>query len=391
MDSLQMEALSAIDEERGALVRLADDLYAHPETGYQEHHAAAQLTGFLRDHGFQVQHPYGGVDTAFRAQVGADRPTVALIAEYDALPSIGHGCGHNLIAAGTIGAALAAAAVISQLEGSVAVIGTPAEEVLYQTPGKVRLLQAGAFHDIDAAISFHPWTGTGLLAKDRALVSLHIAFHGRPAHAAADPWNGINALDGVLLTFNAINALRQHIKPEARIHGNITHGGEVPNVIHAYAAAQIIVRAEDRRYLFEELLPKVENCAHGASIATGAQLEIVRNSEIDTTLNNPVLAGVLEQAAKECGVSFGAPIDLGASTDFANLSRTVPAACFMVDIGLPPGTAWHSREVAEASHSPAGHRAMLDAARIMALAVLELLRRPELVQQALAAHRAATD
>jgi amidohydrolase len=389
MDALQMRALSAIDEERGALVKLADDLHAHPEVGYQEHYAAERLTAFLRERGFQVQFPYGGVETAFRAQVGADRPTIALIAEYDALPEIGHGCGHNLIAGSAVGAALGAAAVIAELEGSVAVIGTPAEEILYQTPGKVRLLRAGAFSDIDAALEFHPWTATGLLTKDRALVSLNISFHGRPAHAAADPWNGINALDGVLLTFNAINALRQHIKPEARIHGNITHGGEVPNVIHAFAAAQIIVRAEDRRYLFEELLPKVENCARGASIATGAQVEIVRASEIDSTLNNPVLADLLEQAAKECGIPFGAPVELGASTDFGNLSRAVPAASFMIDIGLPPGTAWHSREVAQAAGGPGGHRAMLNAARIMALTVLELLRRRELLQQAFAAFQSA--
>ena len=386
MDEVKAAALGAIDAARGSLVALADQLHGRPEVGFEEYESSSCLVEFLRRQGFVVNYPIGGVDTAFRADWGADAPTVALVAEYDALPNIGHGCGHNLIAAGAIGAAVGVASVMSELEGTLAVIGTPAEEVLYNVPGKVRMLKAGVFDDLDAALMFHPWTSSGLLAGDRALITLDVEFHGRPAHAAADPWNGANALDGVMQTFNAINALRQHLKPDVRIHGKITHGGEVPNIIHAFASARIVVRAEDMDYLHEDVVPKVENCARGAALATGTEVSIQRVSPIDSTVSNPVLAGVIDDAAKMVGVEFGEPILMGGSTDFGNLSRVVPATYFLMDIGLAQGAAWHSKEVAEAAGSPAGHRSMLDAARIMALSVIELLQKPEWITDARSLH-----
>jgi amidohydrolase len=389
MDEWKAAALGAIDGARGSLVALADQLHGRPEVGFEEYASSASLVEFLRGQGFVVNYPVGGVETAFRADWGADAPVVALLAEYDALPGVGHGCGHNLIAAGAIGAAVGVAAVMSELDGTLAVIGTPAEEVLYDVPGKVRMLKAGVFDDVDVALMFHPWTGSGLLAGDRALVTLDVEFHGRPAHAAADPWNGANALDGVMQTFNAINALRQHLKPEARIHGKITHGGEVPNIIHAFASARIVVRAEDQDYLYSNVVPKVENCARGAALATGTQVDIQRVSPIDSTISNPVIARVIADAAREVGVQFGEPIVMGGSTDFGNVSRLAPATYFLMDIDLTEGAAWHSKEVAEAPARPAAHRAMLDAARIMALSVIELLRRPELVAEARSVHPVA--
>ena len=382
MDELKATALAAIDDARGSLVALADQLHQHPEVGFQEYQSASCLVEFLRRLGFVVDFPVGGVETAFRAHWGGDEPVVAVIAEYDALPDIGHGCGHNLIAAGALGAAVGVSAAMSELNGTLMVIGTPAEEVLYDIPGKVRLLNAGVFDDVDAALMFHPWTSNGMLASDRALETLDVEFKGRPAHAAADPWNGANALDGVMQTFNAINALRQHLKPEARIHGKITHGGDVPNIIHAFASARIVVRAEQSDYLYNDVVPKVENCARGAALATGTEVSIRRVSPIDSTRVNRVIERVIVDAADAVGVKFGDPILMGGSTDFGNLSRSVPATYFMMDIGLTEGAAWHSREVADAAILPAAHRSMLEAARIMALSVIDLLRDPALVARA---------
>lgn len=389
MDEWKAEALSAIDEMRGTLVALADRLHAEPEVGFQEHKSSALLADFLYQQGFVVERPVGGMDTAFRARIGADSPGVALIAEYDALPEIGHGCGHNLIAGSAMGAAVGVAAVISRLGGTLYVIGTPAEERLFEWPGKIQLLEAGVFEGVDVALMFHPWTENAVVAGDRALITLDLAFHGRPAHAAADPWNGANALNGVTLTFAAIDFLRQQLKPEVRIHYQVTHGGDVPNIIHAFASARVVVRAEDRNYLYEDVVPKVENCARGAALATGTQVDIRRVSPIDSTLTNPVLAKVVMESARALGIPFGNPILLGGSTDFGNLSRAVPAMYFTLDIGLEKGAAWHSKEVAEASARPPAHEAMLNAARIMALSIIELLEKPALITEAKNAHVSA--
>jgi len=386
MDEIKREALEAIDAARGSLVALADRLHQHPEVGFEERQASAWLVELLQAEGFVVEYPVGGMDTAFRARLGADSPTVALIAEYDALPEIGHGCGHNLIAAGAVGAALGVAAVLPKIGGTLLVIGTPAEERLFERPGKVRLLEAGVFEGVDAAIMFHPWTSNFIVSGDRAVVTLDIEFHGRAAHAAADPWNGANALDGVTLTFAGVNALRQQLKPDVRIHWKVTHGGDVPNIIHAYAATRMMVRSEDQNYLYNDVLPKVENCARGAALATGTQVTIQRISPIDATLNNPVLARVYEKAAADLGIKFDPPALMGGSTDFGNVSRALPASYFMLDIGAPKDAAWHSKAVAEAAGKPPAHRAMLDAARILALSAIDLLREPALTAEAWAAH-----
>jgi len=386
MDALRNEALGAIDAERGALVALADRLHDNPEVGYAERNGAAWVADFLAQHGFIVERPAGGVETAFVARIGAGSPRLALIAEYDALPGVGHGCGHNLIATGALGAAIGVAAVLPKLCGTLEVIGTPAEEVIFATPGKLKLLQAGIFEGLDATLMFHPWTSNFVVAGDRAVVTIDVEFHGKPAHAAADPWNGANALDGVMLTFNAINALRQQLKPEVRIHWKVTHGGDVPNIIHAFASARIVMRAEDTDYLHGSVLPKVENCARGAALATGTQVEIKQVGTIDASLANPTLGRVVSEAAQALGIPFGPPSIMGGSTDYGNVSRKVPSTYFMMDIGLEPGAAWHSKEVAAAAGTGRAHKAMLDAARIMALSIIDLLQKPELLEEAWDAH-----
>ncbi len=306
---LKQEAKERIGQVGPELVDLSRRIQSHPEIAYQEVQAAAWVSDLLEKHGFEVQRSVGGVETAFSAacEGRGSGPVIALIAEYDALPGVGHGCGHNLIAAGAAGAALGLQAVMPNVEGVLKVFGTPAEECTLEPGGKIRLLEAGAFKEVDACLMFHPWTSTRLIGSDLAVVVLDISFEGRAAHAAADPWKGLNALDGVLLTYMNINALRQHVKSDVRIHGIVTGGGEAPNVVPERASARFMVRSEDRNYL-REIVPKVEDCARGAALATGAQVSVEKLATIENTLPNRVLEGVVrgnlrdEEAEFEEGV-----------------------------------------------------------------------------------------
>ncbi len=382
MDAIKTEALAAIDEARGSLVALADRLHDHPEVGFTERDASAWLDEYLTGAGFVVQRPAGGMETAFVASKGSGSPRLAVVAEYDALPDVGHGCGHNLIATSALGAALGVAAVLPKLCGTLLVIGTPAEERLFERPGKVRLLEAGAFDGLDATIMYHPWSADALVSGDRAMTTFDIEFHGKPAHAAADPWNGANALDGVMLACTAMNYLRQQLKPEVRMHWNVTHGGVVPNIIHSFASARIVVRAEDVDYLHKVVVPKVKDCARGAALATGTTVEIKGQGDIDSTLLNATLTRLVVENGAALGVKFASKMPLGGSTDYGNVSRKIPSTYFMLDLGVEPGSAWHSKEVAAAAGRPPAHRSMLNAARIMALCLIDLYRDPALLMEA---------
>jgi amidohydrolase len=382
MDAIKTEALAAIDEARGSLVGLADRLHAHPEVGFTERDASVWLDEYLARAGFVVERPAGGMETAFVATMGSGSPRLAVVAEYDALPEVGHGCGHNLIAASAMGAALGVAAVLPKLCGTLLVIGTPAEERLFEYPGKVRLLKAGVFDGLDATIMYHPWNADVLVSGDRAMTTFDMEFHGKPAHAAADPWNGANALDGVMLACTAMNYLRQQLKPEVRMHWNVTHGGAVPNIIHSYASARVVVRAEDVEYLHKVVVPKVKDCARGAALATGTTVEIKSQGDIDSTRMNATLTRLVVENAGAIGIKFAQPASLGGSTDYGNVSRKIPSTYFMLDLGVEPGSAWHSKEVAAAAGKPKAHRSMLDAARIMAMSLIDLYRDPALLVEA---------
>jgi amidohydrolase len=379
---LKQQAEAAIDGSARELVELSRKIQSSPETAYEEYQASCWVADALERHGFEVARRLCGLETAFVASQSGQGPgpTVALIAEYDALPGVGHGCGHNLIATGAVGAALGIRDLMPRLGGVLKVFGTPAEECTSQPGGKIRLLEAGAFEGVEACLMFHPWTATQLVGSDLAVTALDISFKGKAAHAAADPWKGANALDGVLLTYMNINALRQHVKSDVRIHGIITEGGDAANVIPDRASARFAVRSVDKNYL-REVVSRVEDCARGAALATKTEVVLDELVTIENTLANGVLASVVKANLHAEDMAFEDGVFLPGSTDFGNLSQRVPSCWFMLKTHRPDLN-WHSREVAAEAVSDEAHSAMLQGAKILAFSCIDLFTNPELVERA---------
>jgi amidohydrolase len=298
------------------------------------------------------------------------------LAEYDALPQMGHACGHNLIAGAAVGAAVASRAAIDKYGGSVLVIGTPAEEFY---GGKVLMAERGAFDNIDMAMMVHPGAHDTATTQALACIGLEIEFFGKAAHAATRPETGINALEAMLLSFAAINALRQHVVDKARIHGIITDGGDAPNVVPAHSAGSFLVRAEDNAYL-DELKEKVLNCFVGAAAATGARLEYQWGKALYAPLrNNLTLAELFRQNMKPLGREM--PLAGGSrvgSTDMGNVSQIVPGIHPTIAVA-PEEVVIHSPEFAKVAASEAGIKGMLDAAKALAMTVVDLIASPEIV------------
>lgn len=368
-----------IDELSEELWELALRIHANPELGFAEHKAAAWLSAALEAGGFQVERGVGGLPTAFRA-VHPGRnpgPRIAILAEYDALPELGHACGHNLIAAIAVGAALGLAPVKWKLPGTLLVLGTPAEE---GGGGKIKLIQAGLFGDVDAAMMVHPADQTLVDRGSLAITEVKIEFHGKAAHASSEPEKGINALDAVIQTFVALNALRQHIKDGARIHGIITHGGVKPNIVPEYAAALFYVRAAENSYR-DELVEKLKRCAEGAALATGAKLTFTKvGHEYKAIRPNKTMAQVFAKYLGELGYPPEEPKAGLGSTDMGDVSWEVPAIHPYIRIG-PGEIPGHSREFAEAAKSADAKRAMIAAAKAVAATCLELWTNPDLFRK----------
>ena len=337
-ESLSEVAFNAIDSAKSELVEVALDLHAHPELNYQEQYAASLLSGTLERYGFQVARGVGGVETAFTATMpggAGGGPTVAVLAEYDALPEIGHGCGHNLIAMAAIGAGLGLKANIAGLPGKIMVIGTRAEE---GGGGKIKMLDAGVFDGVDVVLSSHPSSNRTVIPTDipmgeswsLAMVGYRYVFHGKAAHAAAMPHEGINALNAVIHLFTGIDALRQHLREDTRIHGVITDGGMAPNVVPEYAAANFMLRCRDRDYLSDVIVGRVLKAAEGAAAMTGCELEVQEYYPFyENVCPNKVIAGLLMDNAVLSGLALNEPLPgrqgSAASTDFGNVSQVMPA------------------------------------------------------------------
>jgi len=369
---LRQQVVQEVDRLRDRLVEISRTIHGNPELGLKEYKSSELLAGELEKNGFAVERKVAGMDTAFRATFKGRQggPTIALLAEYDALPEIGHACGHNLIATIALGAGLALSKVMSRLKGDVLVLGTPDEE---GSGGKVTMMESGLLKDIDAAMIVHPSSKTQVIADILAISSVEIRFKGKAAHASSSPDKGINALDAVIQTFNGINALRQHVRSDVRIHGIITDGGKRPNIVPETAAAFFFVRAADRKYK-EKILRRVKKCAQGAAAATGAKLEfVVRPRALDDMKNNVTMAKLFERNLKDLGEKVRAPDPKAGkgSTDMGNVSYVVPSIHPSIAIG-PRKLAGHSREFAEASVSERGHEAMLVAAKAMALTSVDL-------------------
>ncbi len=386
-ETARQAAVAAIDAAAESLVRLAKFIHANPEVALAEVKSSAACVDFLDERGFAVEQGVADLPTAFSATVGHGSPHVAFLAEYDALPNLGHGCGHNLIAIAGIGAGVGLAAALPYLNGGrVTVFGTPAEEAV---GGKIIMAEAGLFAGVDAALGAHPGTSEAVCptvegsGEALACISVEIAFRGQAAHAAADPHNGVNALNAVIATFNGIDALRQHVKSDARLHGIITHGGDAPNVVPDYARAVFFVRAATLSSM-HELVDKVRRIAEGAALVTGATLELAmpESANSDMITNYPIARG-LKRHLDALGLEMppAKPEPASGSTDWGNVSYLVPSVETAYPI-LDGVCTWHSPEVVAAADSELGYANTLLVAKAMALTGIDLLTDPALLAEA---------
>ena len=384
---LKQRVMDAVDARREQLIEISETIHANPEIRFQEFESAALLSGVLEQSGFAVERGVAGLETAFvgtmpGAQAG---PTVAILAEYDALPGLGHACGHNVIGTAALGAGLAMQAALPDLAGRVLVVGCPAEE---GGAGKAILVNAGVFEGVDAAIMFHP--ASRCLTRRLSLTSfkLDVEYYGKPSHAGASPDKGVNALDAMIVLFSSMGLLRQQLRDDARVHGIITHGGDASNIIPQYTSARLGVRAIDTAYA-REVLEKVRGCAEAGAAATGARLEFkVQDVYYEGMMPSPVLADLMEANLAALGLTVSAPEakQRMGSTDMGNVSQVVPGLHPYIPIA-DVGTAGHTAAFAEASKSPLAHKGLIQAAKALAMTAVDLLADPSRVDAAWAAFR----
>ena len=372
-----------------AINKLQDTFYdvskyigQNPELGHEEFKACKALTDVLKEQGFTVEIGTCDLPTAFTAVYDSQKPgpSIGFMAEYDALPDLGHACGHNLIGTMSIAAGIGLSKAVAETGGKVYVYGTPAEET---RGGKVTMAEQGIFNHLDVAMMVHPYYCHQKSGRSLAMDAIQFEFFGKSAHAAAAPHEGINALDGVLQTFNSINALRQHVKPDVRIHGVITEGGKAANVVPDYAVAQFYVRASTRAYV-DEVTEKVKACANGAALATGTKLktsnyefsydDMQTNQTLsDVYTNNLISLGVSEQSITEDQGDHG-------SLDMGNVSQVVPAIHPYIQI-CDDYFVCHTHEFREAALSEQGREAMILGAQTMALTGYDVLTNQTLLQK----------
>ncbi len=368
-----------IQEQRNNLERISKYLYDNPELGHEEFKAAALLESFLSDNGFAVEHGIYDLQTAFKATYESRKsgPKIAYLCEYDALPGIGHGCGHNMIASMGVGAAIGLKAVIDDIGGSIVVFGTPAEETY---GAKVTLAAKGAFEGVAVSMLAHPSAVTKESGRTLALSPYRFEFFGKTAHAAACPEKGINALDAVISTFNNINTLRQYIGKDVRIHGIISHGGTAPNVIPDYAAANFYVRAASKKQM-ADLSAKVINCAKAAALSTDAELKI-SNFELanDDLITNLSLSEAFNNNLRLLGETEIEKADApSGSSDMGNVSYVVPSIHPMIGIGNKD-LIGHSVEFAAYTQTEKAKEALFKGACALAFTGYDVITSKELLK-----------
>jgi len=376
---VKQKVAGAVDRLADSLEALSHRIHDTPELCFKEEKAHAWLTEFLEKNGAQVERGVGGLPTAFRATIAgaAPGPTIAIMAEYDALPGIGHACGHNVIATAGSGAGAALAQALGRLPfaGRIQVIGTPAEE---GGAGKVRLMEAGVFEGVDAAMMIHGRCGTQVWRPSLGIIKVKAEFHGKATHASSWPWRGVNALNAVIQLFVGLDQMRQQIRPDARVHGIIVKGGEQPNIIPEYTRADFYLRALTKDYC-QELLRRFRGCAEGASAATGCRVEVTA----EPTIHDPLKANMTMATIFEKNLAFiDFPVDPDdgeagyGSTDCGNVSQALPTIHPYIRIS-PDGVPGHSREFAEWARSPMARAGMLAGAKALALTALDLLAAPD--------------
>ncbi len=376
LEDLKQRVCEAVDALSGTLLQVSHEIHANPELSFEEHAASELLISTLEQAGLDVEPGAYGLETAFAADFGNTDPDggcVAIVAEYDALPQIGHACGHNIIATASLGAGLALKTLGDELPGRIRILGTPAEE---RGGGKELMARQGAFEGIDAALMIHP-AGVNLVDMPSIAVGeVNVTYQGVAAHASAMPERGRNALDALVLAYQSIGALRQHIQPSERIHGIITDGGQAPNIVPERAAGRFYVRARNAKAL-EPLKERVIACFRAGAEATGTEVSI-EWSPVDylaIRFNEP-LASAFQANAERLGREF-VPLDsipsrFAGSTDMGNVSHRVPSIHPML-AAAPPHCTIHNAEFAEHAGAPIGDLAALDGAKALAMTALDFL------------------
>ena len=379
---LKKKAADAIDREKDSIFKLSHYINSNPETAFKEFLASSALTDFLSERGFSIKKEAGGLETAFIADFGTggaagdERVPTAIIAEYDALPGVGHGCGHNLIAAAAAAAGLGTAAALGTAEsrGAVRVIGCPAEEVLTTKAGKNRLIEAGVFKAVDSALIFHPWTETGVARKDLGCRSFHIEFEGQAAHAAADPWNGINAVDASVIFYNSVSVLRQQLPNGLKLHCIIPEAGSVLNVIPDKAVVEVMIRSTELDDL-QKYEKRVRACAEAAALASGCSFSLRMMAAVKPIRFNRDIFDLTAANMKEMGEELEIMDLWEASSDFGDVSHEVPAQSLLYRTHEQV-QCWHSKDVAEQAAGDKSNEAMLRAAKILSATAIDLIFNP---------------
>ena len=383
----------AVLAARDEIIELSHRIHAHPETAFEEVEASAWVAETLRRHGFAVEHPAGSLATAIRATrkgVGSpedgpsgdaredgDGPRIGILAEYDALPGLGHGCGHNTMAASGVGAAIALAALADELPGEIVFFGTPAEE---RGSGKAVMIAEGLFDGIDAALMFHPCDRNHVASQPLASEDVEVVFHGLQAHAASDPWKGRNALDAMVLLFGSVGLWRQQLRPDVRVHGIIQEGGTAANIIPDRTRAWFMLRSPDQAY-YDEMKARFRELVGAAALATATTADITFSGGSMTMKQNETLEARWVANAEAYGIADQGPDPNSGSTDMANVSWVCPT--IHPDLSIAPeGTPGHSILFRDAAATPVADRTTLLAAILVAQTAWELFVDPELREAA---------
>ena len=371
LEEVKQIVCDEVDAIADILLEASHAIHKNPELNFEEHFAHENLTGILEDQGLSPQRGAYDLETAFEASVGDEGVCVAVLCEYDALPDIGHACGHNIIGTAGLGAGIAASKVAERLGGTLRILGTPAEE---GGGGKVFMADRGAFDSVDAAMMVHPAAGDLVKMNTIAIQRLHVAYEGLAAHAAASPHRGHNALDAAVLGYQNIAALRQHIRPDERIHGIFLESGSKPNVVPEYSSMEWYVRSKNARSL-EPLKKRVLSCLEAGAMATSCTMthDWIQPFYADM-IDNETISTLYSANATRVGRSLMEPDNeskVVGSTDMGNVSYIVPSIHPMIGVA-PPGVPIHTPDFAHFSRSESGDKAVIDGAKIMAMTVVDL-------------------
>lgn len=379
MEQVKQKISESVDSLKDQLIEMSDKIHDNPELSFEEYNSSKMLADFLEKHGFKVQKNIAGLETAFCATYEHLKggPTIGLLCEYDALKGLGHGCGHNLQGPSIIGAAIAIMNNLGNYPVKIKVFGTPGEET---KGGKIPMINAGLFNNLDVAFMMHAGDRTTVDNKAMALTDLTFDFKGKSAHAAIAPEEGRSALDGVMMTFNGIEYLREHVRDDVRIHGIVTNGGMAPNIVPDKASADFSIRSYDRPYL-DEVIKRVMNVAKGAALATGTTVEIKETKSFDNKISVKSINELLiENARLYNAPNITPPRKKTGSTDFSSVMYRIPGACLRVAF-VPINVSSHSKMWVDAGKSSEAHNAVVIGAKSIAGACYDIISNPQKLEE----------